>query len=161
ALPGGQTVLMTAARAGNAEIVKRLLERGAAVDRADQVYGETALMVAAAENHPEAVQALISHGASVNGRSAALRFPKDSFGLEGVQTTLPHGSWTALMYAARQGSLEAARALVKAGADVNLADPDGTTALVFAIINGHYDTAVMLAESGADPNLTDTAGMAA
>jgi uncharacterized protein len=153
--------LMPAARAGNAEVVKLLLEHGAGVNTADQVYGETALMVAAAENHPEAVSVLIGHGAAIDARSKALRFPQDSFGLEGVQTTLPHGSWTALMYAARQGSLEAARTLVKAGAGINLADPDGTTALVFAIINGHYDTAILLAESGADPNLADTAGMAA
>ena len=32
----------------------------------------------------------------------------------------------------------------KAGADVNLADPDGSTALLLAIENGHYDTAAML-----------------
>ena len=31
------------------------------------------------------------------------------------------------------------RALVEAGADMNLADPEGTSALLLAIINGHYD----------------------
>jgi ankyrin repeat protein len=65
------------------------------------------------------------------------------------------------MYAARQGSLDAARTLAGAGASLNAADPDGTTALVLAIINGHYDTAAFLAGKGADPNLADTAGMAA
>ncbi len=65
------------------------------------------------------------------------------------------------MYAARQGSLEAARTLVDAGADLNLTDPDSTTALVLAIINSHYDTAAMLTEKGADPNIADASGMAA
>ena len=65
------------------------------------------------------------------------------------------------MYAARQGSLEAARALAEAGADLNLTDPDGTTALELAILNGHYDTAAMLTEKGADPNIADLTGMAA
>jgi ankyrin repeat protein len=65
------------------------------------------------------------------------------------------------MYAGREGSLDAARALAEAGADLNLTDPDGTTALVLAIINGHFDTAALLLDKGADPNIADTAGMAA
>ena len=104
---------------------------------------------------------LIAHGADVNARTNPLEHSKDRFGLEGVLTILPHGNWTPLMYAARQGSLEAARALVDAGASLNVTDPDGTTALLLAIINGHYDTAAMLTEKGADPNIADTSGMAA
>jgi ankyrin repeat protein len=90
-----------------------------------------------------------------------LTYDKDRFGLEGVTTILPHGDWTALMYAGRQGSLEAARALAEGSADLNLADPDGTTAIQLAILNGHFDTAAMLAEKGADPNIADTAGTTA
>jgi ankyrin repeat protein len=97
----------------------------------------------------------------VNARSNTLDFPKDRFGLEGVVTILPRGHWTPLMYAAREGSLEAARVLADAGADLNATDPDGATALVVAIINGHFDTAAMLAEKGADPNIADSTGMAA
>jgi uncharacterized protein len=160
-LPNGQTILMTAARTGNPEAVKLLINRGSDVNAREATYGETALMWASAENHPGAVQALLDHGADINARSNELKFAQDRFGLEGVTTILPRGHWTALMYAARQGSLEAARTLLEAGADRNLADPDGTTALVLAIINGHYDTAALLAEHGADPNIADTAGMAA
>jgi ankyrin repeat protein len=155
------SILMTAARTGNAEVVRMLIARGADANARESSLGETALMWAAAENHPEAVRALIEHGADPNARSEKLAYAKDRFGLEGVTTILPHGSWTALMYAARQGSLEAARALADAGADLNLTDPDGTTALVLAILNGHFDTAAMLAEKGADPNIADTTGMAA
>ena len=162
-LPGGSTMLMTAARTGNPDIVRLLIEHGADVNAKGAVYGETALVWAADQNHPEAEQVLIDHGADVNARTNALEqeHEKDRFGLEGVLTILPHGEWTPLMYAARQGSLEAARALVDAGAKVNLTDPDGTTALNIAIINQHYDTAAMLTEKGADPNITDTAGMGA
>jgi uncharacterized protein len=154
-------ILMTAARTGNAEVVRMLLARGADANARESSLGETALMWAAAENHPEAVGALIEHGADPNTRSDKLVYSKDRFGLEGVTTILPHGSWTALMYAARQGSLDAARALAEAGADLNLADPDGTTALHLAILNGHFDTAGMLAKKGADPNIADVTGMAA
>lgn len=160
-LPGGQTVLMTAARTGNPEAVKALLAHGAAVNARENSYGETALMWAAAENHAGAAKVLIEHGAEVNARSKPLDYPQDKFGLEGVVTILPHGKWTPLMYAARQGSLDAARVLVEAGADLNATDPDGSTALVLAIINSHFDTAALLAEKGADPNIADTAGMAA
>ena len=64
------------------------------------------------------------------------------------------------MYAARDGAPDAARALAKAGADVNAVDPDGTTPLILAIMNSHYDTANVLLEAGANPNITDKAGMA-
>jgi ankyrin repeat protein len=158
--PSG-AILMTAARTGNAEVVRMLLARGADANARESSLGETALMWAAAENHPEAVRALIEHGADPNARSQELVYAKDRFGLEGVTTILPHGNWTALMYAARQGSLAAARALAESGADLNLADPDGTTAIELAILNGHFDTAGMLAEKGADPNLADSTGMAA
>lgn len=154
-------LLMTAAHVGNSDIVKSLIARGADVNQREPSRGETALMWAAAENHPEAVNVLIASGADPNVRSTEFKFAKDRFGLEGVTTVLPHGGWTALMYAARQGSLEAARALAEAGADLNIADPDGTTAMVLGIINGHYDTAAMLAEKGANPNLADSTGMAA
>jgi ankyrin repeat protein len=160
-LPAGQTILMTAARTGNPEVVRMLLARGADPNARESTQGETALMWAASENHADAVRALVEAGAGLNARSNALTFPKDRFGLEGVVTILPKGSWTALMHAARQGSLEAARALADAGADLNLADPDGTTALVHAILNGHFDTAAMLVEKGADPNIADSTGMAA
>jgi ankyrin repeat protein len=160
-LPGGITILMAAARAGSPEIVRLLIEHGADVNAKGEVYGETALVWAVEENHPEAAQVLIAGGAGVNDRSNTLERAKDRFGLEGVLTILPHGSWTPLMYAARQGSREAARTLVDSGANLNLADPDGTTALLLSIINGHYDTATLLTQKGADPNITDTAGMGA
>ena len=155
-------ILMTAARTGNPDIVRTLLEHGGAdVNARESSYGETALMWAAAENHPAAAKLLIQHGAEINARSNALKYAKDRFGLEGVVTVLPHGSWTPLMYAARQGSLGAARVLAEMGADLNLTDPDATTALVLAIINGHYDTAALLLMKGADPNLADSTGMGA
>jgi ankyrin repeat protein len=159
-LPGGETVLMTAAESGNAELVELLLAHGASVGARENNYGSTALMFAAGANQARAAKVLIAHGAEVNGRSRALTIAKDRFGLEGVVSILPHGSWTPLMYAGRQGSVAAIRTLADSGADLNLTDPDGTTALLLAIMNGHYDAAALLVEKGADPNKADSAGMA-
>jgi ankyrin repeat protein len=160
-LPGGQTLVMTAARTGNPDIVKTLLQHGGDANAKETTNGETALMWAAAENHPEAAKVLIAHGADLDVRSKAFEYKTDRFGLEGVLTILPRGNLTPLMYAAREGSLQTARVLAEAGANLNLTEPDGATALVLAIMNGHYDTAALLLEKGADPNIADSAGMAA
>src|ERR1043165_8497332 len=135
---------MAAARTGNPKAVRLLIERGAVVDAREDRLGETALMWAAAENHPDAAALLIAHGADVNAVTTDLKYTKDRFGLEGVLTILPHGHWTPLMYAARQGSLEAAKVLVDAGADKNARDPDLSTPAILAALNGHYDAAAML-----------------
>jgi ankyrin repeat protein len=157
----GQTVLMIAARTGSVDAVRALVDKGAKVEARESQLGETALMWAAAENQAGVVKLLIEHGADVNARSSTITFPKDRFGLEGVLTILPHGNWTPLMYAGRDGGAAAVPVLVKAGAEVNATDPDGTTPLMLAIMNAHYDTANALLENGADPNIVDKAGMAA
>jgi ankyrin repeat protein len=150
-LPEGETVLMTAARTGNADVLELLLARGADVHARESWYGETALMWAAAENHPQAIRVLVGHGADVNGRSTLLNVPRRRSG----QSILPLGSWTPVMYAARQNAIDAARTLADLGADLNLTDPDGATALVLAIINANYDAAAALVEKGANPNIGD------
>ena len=155
----GETVLMTSARTGNGDLVELLLSHGSNVAARGEAFGETALMLAAQANQPQAIAALLKHGAAVDDRSTALTYEKDRFGLEGVNTILPPGSWTALMYAARDGSADAVRVLAESGAGLNLADPDGSTPLLLAITNGHYDAAALLVEKGADPNLADSAGM--
>jgi len=176
----GEPVLMTAARTGNVEVVTHLLRRGADANVREPWFGESALMWAASENHAAAVRALAEAGAQVNARSTTLDSPVLEFPRSGgPNSPLPRGGWTPLMFAARQGGIDAARALVEAGADLNAAalpqtdvplKPEdlkaneqgvGTTALVFAIINSHFDLAAMLLEKGADPNRTDIAGMAA
>jgi len=154
-LPEGETLLMTAARSGNPDIVTALIDRGAEVDAREGFYGETALIWAVGENHGAVVSALLAGGADVNGRSTRTAFARKAYGL----SLLPQGDWSPLMYAARDGAVEAAEALLAGGADLNLMDPDGTTALVFAIINYHYDLAAMLLAHGADPNIADASGM--
>jgi ankyrin repeat protein len=160
-LPQGQTALMMAARGGHAAAVERLLTAGAGVNAREDRLGETALIWAAAENHADVVKVLVAHGADVNLRSRALTFPRQEFGdgKSGRLTVLPKGDWVPLMYAARQNSAAAIRALSASGADLNAVDPDKMTALLVAVINAHYDAAALLLELGADPNLADAAGM--
>ena len=59
------------------------------------------------------------------------------------------GLLTPLMFAAREGDLESARAFVAAGADVNAIGGDGKDALGLAIFNGSYDLASFLIDNHA------------
>jgi len=64
------------------------------------------------------------------------------------------GGMTALLHAARQGYIEAARALLDGGADINAVQKgDNTSPLLTAVINGEFDMAMFLIERGADVNL--------
>jgi ankyrin repeat protein len=63
-----------------------------------------------------------------------------------------------LHFAAREGELEAAQALLAAGADMNAVAADGKNVLGLAIYNGHYELASLLVDAGADVNHADAEG---
>jgi len=158
----GETVLMAAARTGEPETIKLLLAKGADPNTAERRFGETALMWAAGHDHAEAIRVLVAGGAKPDATSTVINLPNAKVDFSfAVGTALPRGGMTALMYAGRQGQLNAASALPDIGANLNAVDPEGSTAMVIAIINAHYEVAARLAEKGADPNIGDAAGMAA
>ncbi|MDH3223652.1 MAG: ankyrin repeat domain-containing protein, partial [Gemmatimonadota bacterium] len=71
------------------------------------------------------------------------------------------GGITALHYAARDGRMAVAKALLDAGADVDqVTEGDQSSALLIALINGNYDLAMMLLVRGADPDLASEDGVA-
>ena len=71
------------------------------------------------------------------------------------------GGMTALLYAAREGHMDAVRALVETGVDVNQVNGDKLSPMVTAIMNGHLDLAKYLLDHGADPNLAGLSGLTA
>jgi ankyrin repeat protein len=66
------------------------------------------------------------------------------------------GGMTALLFAARDGQIQAAEALLDLGADIDQGSGDGSTPLVIALLNGQFDLAMKLIERGADVNLAST-----
>jgi ankyrin repeat protein len=149
----GETPLMTAARTGNAAAVRMLAVRGANVNATEAWRGQTALMWAAAEDHEPVARLLIELGADVNVRSTHYDFPALTGGNGGIIHDRPEGGLTAILFAARQGSIETAERLIAAGADVNVSEPQyGFTPLQTAIFNGHYDLAARLVARGANVN---------
>jgi uncharacterized protein len=156
-----ETVLMKASRDGNIEAVKVLLEHGAEVNAKENFRGQTAVMWAAAEGHADIVSLLATKGADLNLRSydRDTSMPKMEAGTPSAP--IARGGLTALLFAARQGEMETAKALLDAKADINAVDSDGNNALVLAILNTHYDLTKMLIERGADPNITAKNGRTA
>ena len=68
------------------------------------------------------------------------------------------GALTALVYAARTGSIEAARVLLEGGADVNQTTRYGWSPLLAATQNQNYRMAKFLIEHGANVNLANKGG---
>lgn len=104
----GETPLMIAALKGRLEWVRRLLERGARIDRP----GWNALHYAATGPEPRVVALLLDRGAAVDARS-------------------PNGT-TPLMMAARYGADASAELLLARGASRELRNERGLNAADFA-----------------------------
>jgi ankyrin repeat protein len=84
--------------------------------------------------------------------------PEDNDDAEPIQAGLVGGGGgglTALVFASREGDIESAKALVEAGADVNLTTGGGWTPLLTAINNRNYRLAAYLLERGADPSIAN------
>jgi ankyrin repeat protein len=69
------------------------------------------------------------------------------------------GGLTPLLFAVREGHLEAVQQLLEAGANINhVSEGDHTSPLLMAAINGRFDMAKMLLDKGADVKLASDAG---
>jgi ankyrin repeat protein len=150
----GQTPLMIMARGGSVDAARTLLEHGADVNAQEDWRGQTALVWAAAQNQPEMVELLLTHGADPDARSEPPTWDRQVSG-EKRRLFRPFGGLTALLYAAREGCLECARALVEGGADIDLSGYRGITPVMMALDNFHFDLAAYLVEAGASLNVWD------
>ena len=126
----GETALMSAARARSVSAVKALLALGADPNVKEGWLEETAVMWAAASNSAAVVQALVEGGAEVNARSKVLpgqqpRARGADTAYQSAHSNFPKGGFTPLIFAAQYNAIDAAKALLARGADINLPDPDG------------------------------------
>jgi len=127
-------IVTIAAVRNDIEMLKIALDGGASAKTVTSRYQGTALIAAAHLGHVEAVKLLIAAKAPLNH--------------------VNNLGWTALMEAIVLGNGDAkhtatVKALVEAGADVNLADRQGTTPLQHARRRGYVEMARILENSGA------------
>jgi ankyrin repeat protein len=169
-----ESLLMLAARHGDGEMASALIAAGADPDYVEPQLGQDALMIAVRSGRTPVVAALIKAGAKLNqqsppGPEPTVRAPGAGGGSTGegmVRSGVPPegqrlagtGKFTALLYAARDGQLEAARQLVEAGADLELSEYNGITPLLMANSHDHHDVARLLIEAGANVNTADWYG---
>ena len=187
----GTTPLMIAAAAGDTKSITSLIENGADINARDGAKGETPLMFAAGFNRTDAVKLLLARGADHKATTKvvdlfALTAPEEEAMARGAggnggrpQANRPadiagatrgyrynelistQGGLTALLFAARQGYADTAKALIEGGADINqLNAGDKTSPLLMTIINGHFDLAMYMLERGASPNAPAFNGVA-
>ena len=94
---------MTAARAGNADAVRLLLDRGADVNARETYKGQTALMWAAAERHPAVVKLLLERGADWKVRSFDRETKPPKLSAASSISPIPRGGFTALLVCRPRG----------------------------------------------------------
>lgn len=102
-------VLTRAARHGEFEIARILIEAGADIDAKSDTFYETALHIASGLGYADIVQLLIDNKANINA--------------------LDWSNRNTLRYAVGNGRTEAIRILVKAGANIHAVDSEGKTLL--------------------------------
>ena len=150
----GQTALMVIARTNNVEAARLLISKGANVNAVEKWREQTPLMWAAAEGQAAMVKELVARGADVNARSHVNDWERQVTA-EARAIARPAGGLTPLLYAARQGCLGCTKALAEAGADLDLADPEGVSPLLLSILNMNFDVAAYLIDKGANVNKWD------
>ena len=166
----GETVLMILARSTNVKAAKLLMDHEANVNAVESQKQQTALMWAAAQGQAPIVRELIAHGADVNARAyinptATANFSDSTYkdwpsnvSAEPRAGPRAPGGLTPLLYAAREGCLDCAKALIEGKANLNMADPEGITPLIMSITNFHFDIAAALIKAGANPDRWDLWG---
>ena len=183
-----QTALMFAAANSRVDVMRALIAAGANVKASSKVVNVASLTSPeeeffaqqAAQQQQRAAGA--PAGAPAAGAPAAAAAPAagaaqapaggggrrgPATGKAGVERNFRYnelvgwqGGMTPLLFAARQGSMDAVNALLDAGADVNqVSGGDKTSPLVLAIANGHFDIALHLLNKGANPNASSENGV--
>ncbi|HUQ87215.1 MAG TPA: ankyrin repeat domain-containing protein [Vicinamibacterales bacterium] len=155
----GETPLIFAAGFNRTDAVKLLLARGAdhkATTKVVDLFALTApeeeAMLNGAGGNGGGGRPATSRAADVAGATRAYRYN---------ELISSQGGLTALLFAARQGYADTAKALLDGGADLNQVNAgDKTSPLLMAIINGHFDLALTFIERGADVNAAAFNGVA-
>lgn len=170
----GLTPLMYAAKVGNLEIIKYLLDKGANINSQDD-YGYTALHYAVEDNKLDAVKLLIEKKANINlvdkdGNTilmtAANAVAPEIFqylfekGAD-INTANNYGN-TPLLVVAQGNEVSMLKILLANSVNLNKQNKDGLTAFMYAVAFGNNEvTRILAKESKVDFSVKDNYGNSA
>jgi uncharacterized protein len=162
----GRTALLIATHGNRIEVARVLIEAGADVNAKDRI-NDSPYLYAGARGHLEILTMTLAHGAdlrSTNRYGGTALIPASERGhVDTVRTLIEAGvdvdhvnnlGWTALLEAIILGDgaerhQRIVELLVKAGADINLADRDGMKPLQHARSRGYREIEAILVAAGA------------
>jgi uncharacterized protein len=159
-----ETALMIAASYGRADVIRALTAHGADLAATTKVLDMAVFNKEEGERLAQFQQQQAAQAAAAGRGNAAAPEGRRGFnpnakpGIERqynyTELVAYWGGMSAVHFAAREGRIEALKALVDAKADVNQqVVGDNSTPMLIATINGHFDLAKYLLDQGADPNL--------
>ncbi|MBI4966055.1 MAG: ankyrin repeat domain-containing protein [Desulfomonile tiedjei] len=144
-------LLLNAARRGNLNEVRQILEAGGDVDSAS-MDNVTPLMMAAERGHKDVVRLLLEKDASTKNRTKGTAFIESPFGSRIA------GGWNALMAAVSSGDADIVKLMLDKGVNVNSAMDDRRTPLLVAVDGKSPAVVSLLVERGADVNVVSDSG---
>ncbi|CAM9553815.1 unnamed protein product [Laminaria digitata] len=167
---GGVTALFVAAMYDRVRAVDYLVEAGANVAAQDD-RGWTALHAASSEGSSKAIEALLRHGADGskpdNSDRAPLYLAAERDQGSSVMRLLAAGAdpglrvpslyyqYSAVDVAAANGSVDALKAFIQQGTNINVSDSDNVTALHLAARYNHEAAVKLLVAAGANMEADD------
>ena len=160
--------MMDAAKAGDRERIRSLLNEDPSLASVRLASGETPVMAALYRGHQAASQELADAAVRANQRldvfaAAALGRGSDltsALSAGPVVNTFAYDGWTPLHLAAFFGRREAVEQLLASGADLSAVSRNSltNTPLHAAVAGGHVEVSLLLIERGAGVNAKDAGG---
>ncbi len=132
--------LIYAARIGDAELVRALLEKGGVSPHQTDPAGRTAMHIALQHGHDAVALAVVDYLS------------------DGDLNKTDHKLFTPLMYTVSAENFAVTKAILEKGAGVDVRGRDGWTALMLAVKRGNHQIAKLLLLHCANPNITNDSG---
>lgn len=162
----GKTPLIDACDLGQLDIVRALIHTGADVNAQDEYKNTPLTYTCSKRDHADIVRLLLEAGADANTAKSGVEMPlmcaanPSKFELF-IGRGPSEKEYKAVRNKNRRGSMAFLKALIDAGADVNVRDDSGMSPLMWAANDAFSNTIQVLLDAGTDIDAKDFKGRTA